>query len=92
MCKKLPFEVRTGVKLTQGLFVWLGMYLEFILFSWFGGLDVLVSCLFFGKELKVGWVGRGEELEEVGEGKNTIKVYLNLKVVLINKQYINNNF
>ena len=42
------------------------MYLGFTLFSRFGGLDVLVSCLFFEKELKVGWVERGEELEKLG--------------------------
>lgn len=65
----------------------------------FFSLDVVIFCflgcpqfcfsfgfsLFLEKELEVRWVGRGEDLERLGEGKNTIKIYLNLKIVLNNE-------
>lgn len=61
----------------------------FILLSWFGGFvvaAVLRVLLFFEKELRAGWVGRGRILEDSREGKNMIKIHINVKVVS-NKVY-----
>lgn len=76
-----------------------GYYLVVSFSFFFFSLDVVIFCflgcpqfcfsfgfsLFLEKELEVRWVGRGEDLERHGEGKNTIKIYLNLKIVLNNE-------
>lgn len=43
-------------------------------------------CLFFKKAFKVEWVEEGEDLEELGEGRDD-KIYFNLKIVLKNEKY-----
>ena len=44
--------------------------------------------LFLRKNLKFGWVEGGEDLEELGEGKNVIKNTFNLKIVFNNKNTV----
>lgn len=62
------------------LFFWTWFY--FVL-----GFDVVLNfCLFFKKAFKVGWVEEGEDLEELGEGRDD-KIYFNLKIVLKNEKY-----
>lgn len=64
-------------------FIWLqfgGVGCGFILFSWF----CIGFQLFSEKESKLGGQGGGEDLEG-REGKNMVKIDLNLKIPLNNK-------
>lgn len=64
------------------------------MFAWFGyfccGIKFYV-CLFGGKEFKVGQVGEGKDLEDLEEGKNMVKIYSYLKIVLNNEEYNDDN-
>lgn len=74
------FFVCTFVWLPSGIgFAWTGVVL-FCFLDLEGVVVVLDFCLFvFERELKVGWLEKGEPLKDLGEGKNKIEIYLNLK-------------
>lgn len=75
------FVLLLGYSLVRVLFCFVFLSVVLVCFLVLGAF-VFVLGFCFVRKLKVGWVGRGEDLEELGGGGDYEPIYLNLKIIL----------